>query len=454
MAIANNLKRYLDSRHVAFESIDLSPFDSAQEAAVLLNVPPRAVVHAEPMQDRFGIVLAVIPSNARVDYERVSRILGRTFEPATSAQVLASFRDCSASVLPPLGEAYGVRAILDDTLVDNDTIYFSAGDGVTVLKVNSQLFFRLQQSAWLCSNFTVLQQEAGDGKSARVDAQAVLQQLETLGRLPVIPETAHAILRLHADPHAGAKDLAALVNTDPSLAAQVMRYAASPLFGYRGELSSVQDAIARVLGFDMVMHLALGLAAAKPFRVQRRGPLGLDAHWRHALYSAALAQALTLELALERRPKAGSAYLAGLLHNFGHLLMGHLFKKEFSEINDLLVAQAEVSVIDAETQVLGIGHDKLGARLLELWHLPGEVVTVAKYHHEAGYAGEHATCVGLVRLCDLMLREHGMGDGNDGDEMAPLLTQLGLTEVQTLMVMNRVLEGCEGLNVMAQQIAA
>lgn len=453
MAIADNLKRYLDARHAAFEVEQTAPFNSPREAAALLAVSPREVVQAVPMRDRFGLVLAVVASDRHVNYEKMSRLLGRTVEPASTAEVLAAFRDCQGSMLPPLGEAYGVRTILDDNLVGSDVIYFSAGDGETLVKVNSHLFFQLQQSAWLGSDFT----DAGSGDArpvARVDGSAVFDKLAQLGHLPPMPDMAQAILDLQANSLAGAKELAAVVSRDPSLAAQVMRYARSPLFAYRGSIGSLHEAISRVLGFDMVMNLTLGLAAGKPFRIQRRGPLGLDAHWRHAVYSAALAQSLAQEVRFPLRPKPGLVYLAGLLHNFGHLLFGVLLKKEFASLNDAILIQPEAHIVDLETMILGVTHAAVGAQLLANWGLQEEVVAAARHHHEPGYDGPYASYVHLVRLVDHMLKGHGMGDADSASMPGELLDKLGLTEVQTLMVMNRVLEGCEGLNVIAQQVAA
>ena len=152
-------------------------------------------------------------------------------------------------------------------------------------------------------------------------------RISRLKRLPPMPEMARRIVQLNSQPNSSVKDLVSVVELDPSLTMQVMRYASSPFFGYRGKVDSVHTAISRVLGYNMVMNLALGVTAAKSFKIPKNVPLGLDAFWRHAVYSAALVQALSTALPADIRPPAGLAYLAGLLHNFGHLLLGHLFKQ-------------------------------------------------------------------------------------------------------------------------------
>lgn len=105
----------------------------------------------------------------------------------------------------------------------------------------------------------------------------IKSRIEALEQLPAMPGVARQIIQLRATPNAGVDALSKIVENDPSLAAQVLRYARSPLYAYRGKIDSVHTAIARVLGYDMVLNLALGIATAKPFKVPRKGPLGLDA---------------------------------------------------------------------------------------------------------------------------------------------------------------------------------
>ncbi len=461
MSVATTLVRYLDSQRVAYEVHNLTHFNSAREAAKKLRVPAHAMVQAMALNDQLGMALAVIPADRQLDLELLSGLMGRTFEPATTAQVLNVFRDCDDVFIPALGDAYGVRMILDDTLVDNDTFYLIAGDSTHIIQLSSKNFLQVQRRAWVGSGFTVPAVDEGGASAAECDfgepetpVSKVGAVLNNVQELPPMPPIAQKILSLSSDPNAGTKELAATVEMDPSLAAQVLRYARSSLFGYQGEIDSIHTAVSRVLGFDMVMNLALGLATAKSFKVQRVGPLGLDSFWRHAIYSAALVQALGNELSADKRPNSGLAYLSGLLHNFGHLLMGHLFKKEFVELNQLVVTQPSTPVVDLEEQVFDTRHDEVGAALMEQWGLPTEIVVAIREHHSPNYNGPHAVYAQLVMLADRILKNHDMGDAHSGELPEALLEELQLNEVQILMVMNRVLEDCESFNQMAQQLVA
>ncbi len=279
-------------------------------------------------------------------------------------------------------------------------------------------------------------------------------RLERLDRLPPMPEMTQKIIQLSADPDAHVKDLVKIVQLDPSLSAQIMRYANSPFFSYRGKVDSLDTAITRVLGFNTVLNLALGATAAKPFRIPRNVPLGLDAFWQHAVFSAALVQALSSIVPREIRPPAGLAYLAGMLHNFGHLLLGHLFKKEFLILNKFITNEPDKPIETLEQEVLGTDHGSMGAWLLEAWKLPEEIVVAAREHHNEGYAGPHAIYAQLVLIADRLLKSHGIGDAHTTALPPQVLGFLEIGEYQVMTVTERILAGCEGLEAMARQFSS
>ncbi|MGD9730011.1 MAG: HDOD domain-containing protein [Nitrospiraceae bacterium] len=279
-------------------------------------------------------------------------------------------------------------------------------------------------------------------------------RIKRLDKLPPMPEMTQKILRLSAKSDADVKELVEVVELDPSLASQVMRYASSPFFSYQGRIESVQTAITRVLGFNTVMNLALGATAARPFKIARNVPLGLDAFWRLAVYSAALVQALSSAVPKEMRPPAGIAYLAGLLHNFGHLLLGHLFKQEFLILNKFVSKYPDKPVELIEHRVLGTDHGMIGAWLMEAWQLPEEIVVAVREHHNENYQEIHAVYPQLVFLADRLLKGYNIGDAVDAQVPPALLDSLGIGEYQAMTITAKIMEGCEGLDSMASSFAS
>ena len=240
---------------------------------------------------------------------------------------------------------------------------------------------------------------------------AVEKRIEQVYELPPMPELGQRILSLQSDSNAGVQQLAKIVQLDPSFAAQVIRYASSPYYGYPGRITNIHEAIARVLGYDMVFNLALGLAAGRSFRIPDEGPLGLTCFWEHAVCSAVLVQKLGAILPDGMRPSAGSCYLCGLLHDFGILLLGYLFPPEFKLLNNMASAHPGQSVSELECRLLGMGqakdmlamgHARVGAWLMQAWKMPEELRTTLLEHHNADYRGAYEALVHLVQLADFI----------------------------------------------------
>ena len=291
----------------------------------------------------------------------------------------------------------------------------------------------------------------------------IRRQVESVYELPIIPDMANRSLQLSTDPAASVKDVVEVVEMDPSLAAQVVRYARSPFFGYSGNVDSIHEAISRVLGFDLVMNIALGISSGKTFNIPEDGPLGTKAFWRHAIYTAALTQALGKAMPRQMRPKAGTAYLTGLLHNIGFMLLGHLFRPEFMVLNKLAAARPQTSIAELEKRILGMGHARhvvnmghcqLGDWLMQSWKMPPEVIVTVREHHNEDYKGEHALYSRLTLVANRMLKRHGIGDARSEEIPEHVLKSLYLSEELVERIFEQIMEGGDALNVMAQQIAA
>ena len=283
-------------------------------------------------------------------------------------------------------------------------------------------------------------------------ATAIKERLKKTNELPAMPELAHELLQLRNNTHANVDDLVALVSRDPGLAAQIMRYAHSAMFGLGRKITSLQQAITVVMGFDTALHLTLGFAAGKFLQTPAEGPLGRCKVWQHSLGTAALAQELAARMPNDIRPEKGLCYLAGLLHDFGLLLFGHWYPKQYNQLNRLVENNPGINVREMELIAFGISHDAVGREMMKAWNLPEEIVISAGEHHFPDYDGKCAVYVKLIALANHLIERPGLSDTISGQDNAALLEYLHLTEQQTKDALAKVKENQAEFQEIAKQL--
>jgi len=208
-----------------------------------------------------------------------------------------------------------------------------------------------------------------------------------------------------------------------------------------------------VLGFDLVMNLALGIAVGRAMSVPLDGPLGLRSYWRHSIYCATMVEALVTQMPPVRRPIRGLAYLAGLLHNFGHLLLGQVFPPQFFLLNKFILLNPHIHLTQIEQYVLGVGHEQIGAWLMQAWHMPEEVITAVRWHHQEEYALPHAVYSNLVFVAVRMLWSLGIGDAGTAEIPPAVLESLALKNAQIEAAMLAITQKQEELDLMAREVS-
>jgi len=280
------------------------------------------------------------------------------------------------------------------------------------------------------------------------------QRIESTTDLPAMPEVAQALLRLNSDPNGNINDVVEIIEADPSIAAQVMRYARSAFFGFRGEITSLHQAVTAVLGYGLTIDIGLGLSLGKSFSITSYGPMGLYPFWQHSIYSAALIERMIQIMPRQHRPLPGLGFLGGLLHNFGVLLIAHLFKKEAAMLQQIILANKDKPVVELERQVLGTDHMEIGAWLMRRWNLQAEIQVAVSEHHDELYNGVHASYARLTLLADRLLKRHDIGDAESTELPEAILSSLGITAEQAEEQLENVISSTQDLDQLAQQFAA
>jgi HD-like signal output (HDOD) protein/prolyl-tRNA editing enzyme YbaK/EbsC (Cys-tRNA(Pro) deacylase) len=357
--------------------------------------------------------------------------------------------------VPAVPNAMGLPTLVDKTLLSANGIVLRSGGDDNVLYLRTDQFQQSLAQA-VVGEFAVdlhtLERNAFDAIDdveqinhavANFTQLRVKQRLEETLEMPPLPETAQRILKLRVDPHADVRDLCNLVEMDPPLAAQVISWATSPYYGYTGKIKSVHDAVVRVLGFEVVLNLALGLALGKSLKAPKDNPQGFTSYWQQAVYCATAVESLVGCIPTAQRPEVGIAYLTGLLHNFGHLLMAEVFTPYFSTYCRFQEANPFVGYPSIERFLLGITRDQMAGWLLRLWSMPEEVCVGLRYQNDAEYAGPEHQYANLVYVAMRLLRRHGIGNAPLESIPLEVFERLHLNPVKADQAIQHVVDASE-----------
>jgi len=276
-------------------------------------------------------------------------------------------------------------------------------------------------------------------------------KIEQIKELPTLPEMGNKLLKLQENPDSSIQELGEVIEIDPILSSQLLRHANSAFFNTAKSITSLRDAIS-LLGFDATLNLALGLISANSFKIPVKGPIGMRAFWLHAIYSANLMQVLANKIPAELNTKSGMAYLSGLLHNFGLVLLGHEFTYDFKTINDALEDDPKKDLLSVEKSHLGFHHFQVGSWLMRKWGLPKEIMVSVLEHHNEDYHGDYHVYANLALVADRALFAYSIGDAESEDIPERILNEFHLTQEQVTEFCEQVMEKNELINAMVDHI--
>ncbi len=451
MTIPSTVRRALASSQGRFKGRQVEAGETFEATVKMAGLPLASAVKAVLIKSNEFVLMAIIRVDQRLDLQALNRLFKREFSFCSPKEIQDLMPSCDPAALPPLAEAFGLRAIQDRSVDTMEKMAFASGVPGLLISAGAEDYSRLNEQVW---KGHVITHKAETETKEETPRERMRRKIQGLSELPTMPGLAAELIRLKNNPYAHASELAAIIEQDPSLSAQLMSYATSPLHGYQGKLESVEQAIVRVLGMDFVQDIAFGLALGKAFNNPKEGPLGLNAFWQHAVYCAALTQALCSRIEYSRRPPAGLGYLAGLLHNIGILLLGHLFPTQFDRLNKALMEQPDRNLRELEREVIGADHTELGRWLMEAWGLPREVTEAVIEHHNPAHTGDYAVYANLVFIANSLLQHYGIGDSENLVIPEAMLQRYGLTESQLEEALMVVLSDQEGLELMAGKMAA
>ncbi len=241
-----------------------------------------------------------------------------------------------------------------------------------------------------------------------------------MGELPPSPIVATKLLELLRKPDLKISELANAVSLDPVISARVVRMANSAYYEQQRQISTVDRAII-VIGENVLKNLAMEYSlrtANKTYGLLER-----------RLWENSIGCAVASRMIADRMTELdkGEAYLAGLQHHIGKVLMINRDKERYKQVMQIVDA-GKGQLRDVECGLFAYSHERVGAALLDHWNYPQTIVKVAQHHHDfetlRGENEEVFTLCAVVCLASDFCRYYGIGQAQK-DTSLDLTTNKG-----------------------------
>jgi HD-like signal output (HDOD) protein len=236
----------------------------------------------------------------------------------------------------------------------------------------------------------------------RLDPARIKRITESIIGLPTLPTVVAKMITLVDNPRTSATSLARLIASDQALTARILKLANSAYYGFSREISTVNMAIV-VLGFNTVKEMGLSLSVFDAFKYGKpNDQFDLNRFWEHSI-ACGIASRMLARTFYTRF--TGEAFVAGLLHDIGKVILNQYFHDDFMKIIELQIGG--ISLEEAENQVIGTHHSQIGSWLAEKWNLPRLISRTLLYHHEPWVSQKDNAFYSLVYLADYLCHISG-----------------------------------------------
>lgn len=189
-------------------------------------------------------------------------------------------------------------------------------------------------------------------------------------KVPALPDLAVRVLELTSDENFSLRTLGDLVIKDQAVAAQVLRYANSPLYGYSQRVESLDQAV-QLIGAGEVVNIVLAAAIQSQRYKNDRFSEEKNLLWKHSSAAAFIARTI----ALQTEYKSSLAFMCSLLMDLGTTVLYSIFQSLLERTSAKSLPPQIVETLIWEY------HPRVGRVVGEQWRLPQTVIETMAFHH-------------------------------------------------------------------------
>lgn len=231
--------------------------------------------------------------------------------------------------------------------------------------------------------------------------------------IPQYPQHILEAIYILNNPNTNFSGISNIIKKDPAMTADLLKLANSPLYLPSRKIDSIEEAV-RTIGIKAIKNIVIFYSTKKIFMNKYNLNLikNIMKHCQEvAFYSNELAR-LKKDKELQE-----NAFVCGMLHDFGKIIVNSIKPGLIDSINDLCLKNG-MNSFSVESTINGYNHSVIGSKLSEKWNFPDFLYEVIRYHHiPHDYRIKNKSVVYTVYLADAIyyyLRNTGDFENIDG----------------------------------------
>ncbi len=229
-------------------------------------------------------------------------------------------------------------------------------------------------------------------------------------KLVSLPDVYLRIKNILDDPDYAMAEVALAISQDPAITLRLLRIVNSSFYGFASKIETVSRAIT-MLGTQQVHDLVLATSVAQAFKGMSTDIMDMQRFWRRSVYCAVASRQLAV---LCGNCDKERVFVAGLLHDIGHLIMYRALPGLSQQII-LMAREDSKPLYMVERAFLGFDYAWTGAELMQEWSIPESLRETTMFHVEPEKADKAPLETAIVHLGALLTRaDDGEGVFNEG----------------------------------------
>ena len=229
-----------------------------------------------------------------------------------------------------------------------------------------------------------------------------------------LPEVYLRLQQVLAADDVSMREVADVITYDPALTARLLRIVNSAFFGFGQKIETVSHSI-NMMGTQQVHDLALATSVTSTFNDIPDDVINMSQFWRDAVYCGVLARLLAKRCNVLDSDRL---FVAGLLHDLGHLIMYQNVPEQMAEAKQRSKTEG-VALHQIEKELTGSDYATVGGELMRAWDLPNSLMITTKYHLSPAQAPEFELQTAIIHIAAAIVQSHA--DDSEDTKSTPVI---------------------------------